>query len=73
MSSEDRLWIAVLIVFRITPLNEYFPLLQQHGLNIGIIILTIGVLTPIASGAIPGKDILKSFMVLTFIKGDSKL
>ena len=54
--------VAVLIVFRITPLSEYFPLLQQHGLNIGIIILTIGVLTPIASGTIPGKDILKSFL-----------
>ncbi|NWK73604.1 DUF441 domain-containing protein [Acinetobacter cumulans] len=52
---------AVLIVFRITPLSEYFPLLQQHGLNIGIIILTIGVLTPIASGKIPGDEILKSF------------
>lgn len=53
---------AVLIVFRITPLSEFFPLLQQHGLNIGIIILTIGVLTPIASGAISGQDILKSFV-----------
>ncbi len=53
---------AVLIVFRITPLEVYFPLLQQHGLNIGIIILTIGVLTPIASGKIPGDEILKSFM-----------
>lgn len=53
---------AVLIVFRITPLSQFFPLLQQHGLNIGIIILTIGVLTPIASGTIPGKDILKSFL-----------
>ncbi len=53
---------AVLIVFRITPLSEFFPLLQQHGLNIGIIILTIGVLTPIASGTIAGNDILKSFL-----------
>lgn len=53
---------AVLIVFRITPLSEYFPLLQQHGLNIGIIILTIGVLTPIASGKISGEAILKSFL-----------
>ena len=53
---------GVLIVFRITPLNEFFPYLQQHGLNIGIIILTIGVLTPIASGKIPGDAILKSFL-----------
>ena len=53
---------AVLIVFKITPLSEFFPLLQQHGLNIGIVILTIGVLTPIASGKIPGEAILKSFL-----------
>ena len=53
---------SVLIVFKITPLSEFFPLLQQHGLNIGIVILTIGVLTPIASGKIPGEAILKSFL-----------
>lgn len=53
---------AILIVFRITPLSEFFPLLQQHGLNLGIIILTIGVLTPIASGKLPGEAILKSFL-----------
>lgn len=54
--------VAVLIIFRITPLSEFFPLLQQHGLNLGIIILTIGVLTPIASGKIAGEAILKSFL-----------
>ena len=26
--------VAVLIVFRITPLSEYFPLLQQHGIRL---------------------------------------
>ena len=34
----------------------------QDGLNVGIIILTIGVLTPIASGKIAADAILKSFM-----------
>ena len=53
---------AVLIVLKITPLNELLPYVQQHGLNIGIIILTIGVLTPIASGKISGESILKSFL-----------
>lgn len=53
---------AVLIVVRISPLDQYFPFLQTHALNIGITILTIGVLTPIASGKIPGEMILKSFM-----------
>ncbi|WP_313659727.1 DUF441 domain-containing protein [Acinetobacter variabilis] len=53
---------AVLIVLKITPLNELLPYVQQHGLNIGIIILTIGVLAPIASGKIPGDSILKSLL-----------
>ena len=53
---------GVLIVFRITPLSEFFPFLQAYGLEVGIIILTIGVLTPIASGKIPGEVILQSFM-----------
>lgn len=54
--------VAVLLVFKITPLSDFFPYLQAHGLNIGIIILTIGVLTPIASGKISGEAILSSFM-----------
>ncbi|MHA3081760.1 DUF441 domain-containing protein [Acinetobacter sp. ANC 5383] len=53
---------ALLIVVRISPLDQYFPFLQTHALSIGITILTIGVLTPIASGKIPGEMILKSFM-----------
>lgn len=53
---------AVLIILKITPLNELLPYVQQHGLSIGIIILTIGVLAPIASGKIPGDSIVKSFL-----------
>lgn len=53
---------GVLIVVKITPLNEFFPYIQAHGLNLGILILTIGVLTPIASGKLSGESILKSFI-----------
>ncbi|KGH50823.1 membrane protein [Acinetobacter idrijaensis] len=53
---------AVLIVLKITPLSSLLPYVQAHGLNIGIIILTIGVLTPIASDKISGESILKSFL-----------
>ena len=49
---------GVLIFFKLTPLSQFFPYLQQHGLNI----LTIGVLTPIASGKLSGETILKSFL-----------
>lgn len=54
--------IGVLIIIKLTPLSEFFPYIQQHGLNIGIIILTIGVLAPIASGKLSGESILKSFI-----------
>lgn len=54
--------IGVLIVIKLTPLSEFFLYIQQHGLNIGIIILTIGVLAPIASGKLSGESILKSFI-----------
>ena len=53
---------AVLLVLKITPLSSLLPYVQAHGLNIGIIILPIGVLTPIASGKISGESILKSFL-----------
>jgi len=53
---------GLLIVLRITPLSEYFSYIQDYGLHVGIVILTIAVLTPIASGKIPGDVIFKSFM-----------
>ncbi len=54
---------ALLIIIKMTPFHEnIFPILQQHGLNIGIIILTIGVLIPIASGKISAQTILQSFL-----------
>lgn len=53
---------GMLLVLKITPLNEMLPYVQTHGLNIGVIILTIGVLAPIASGKISGDSILKSFL-----------
>lgn len=43
---------AVLLLIQQTALSAYLPLLEKHGLNIGIIILTIGVLSPMVSGTI---------------------
>lgn len=53
---------AVLILVKLSPLATYFPYIEQHGLNLGVIILTIGVLAPIASGKINGQNILESFV-----------
>ncbi|WP_238084424.1 DUF441 domain-containing protein [Pseudescherichia vulneris] len=54
--------IMVLIMIRITPLNVYFPWIEKQGLTIGIIILTIGVMAPIASGTLPPSTLLHSFV-----------
>lgn len=53
--------MLVLMLVRMTPLQQYFPWLQKHGLNLGITILFIGVMAPIASGKIPLADIMRSF------------
>ncbi|KAB8313590.1 DUF441 domain-containing protein [Erwinia endophytica] len=54
--------LLVLIVVRMTPLNSLFPWIEKQGVTLGIIILTIGVMAPIASGAIPTSTLMHSFM-----------
>ena len=46
-----------------TLLSKYIPILEQYGVKIGIIILTIGVLAPLVSGKIQLPD-LSSFFKL---------
>lgn len=54
---------ALLIVVKVSPLNTHImPVVEKYGLSLGILILTIGVLAPIASGKISGEVILKSFV-----------
>lgn len=43
---------AVLLIMQQTLLSKYVPYLDQYGIKIGIIILTIGVLAPLVSGRI---------------------
>ena len=51
---------AVLLIMQQTLLSKYIPILEQYGVKIGIIILTIGVLAPLVSGKIQLPD-LSSF------------
>lgn len=65
LSQNHTISIAsvVLIIIKISPLAPLvLPYFQKYGLNIGILILTIAVLTPIASGKISGEVILRSFV-----------
>ncbi|MCO7260858.1 DUF441 domain-containing protein [Dickeya zeae] len=54
--------ILFLVVVRITPLNHYFPWVEKYGLSFGILVLTIGVMAPIASGKISASDVFASFL-----------
>ncbi|EOO1122484.1 DUF441 domain-containing protein [Escherichia coli] len=54
--------ILVLIIVRVTPLSNFFPWIEKQGLSIGIIILTIGVMAPIASGTLPPSTLIHSFL-----------
>ena len=54
--------LLVLIVIRMTPLNSLFPWVEKQGVTVGIVILTIGVMAPIASGAIPISTLTHSFL-----------
>jgi uncharacterized membrane protein (DUF441 family) len=52
---------TVLLLLRLVHLERVFPFLEQYGLQIGVIVLTIGVLSPLASGKISPETIWKTF------------
>lgn len=64
ISSNNTITIAmlVLLLLRVLGLQQTFPWLEKYGLTIGIIILTIGVMTPLASGKISLQMIGQSFL-----------
>ncbi|HFC8502191.1 TPA: DUF441 domain-containing protein [Neisseria oralis] len=43
---------TVLLLMQQTALSQYLPLAEKHGVAVGIIFLTIGVLSPLVSGKI---------------------
>lgn len=54
--------MIVLLLLRVLHLDQTFPWLEKYGLTIGIIILTIGVMTPVASGKISLQTLGESFL-----------
>ncbi|SQI37060.1 Protein of uncharacterised function (DUF441) [Leminorella richardii] len=52
LSHNNTVTIAILtlLILRLTPLEAAFPWVQKYGLTIGITILTIAVMTPLANG-----------------------
>lgn len=64
ISSNSPITIAmvVLLLIRVLGLQQAFPWLEKYGLTAGIIILTIGVMTPLASGKISLQTVGQSFL-----------
>lgn len=64
ISSNSAITIAmiVLLLLRVTHFTQAFPWLEKYGLTIGIIILTIGVMSPLASGKLSLPTIASSFL-----------
>ncbi|MCG7376823.1 MULTISPECIES: DUF441 domain-containing protein [Paenibacillus] len=64
ISSNTPVAVAMvfLLLLRVLNLNQAFPWLEKYGLTIGIIILTIGVMAPLASGKISLQTIGESFL-----------
>lgn len=55
--------VAALVLLLIPQLGleNYFQFIDKHGINIGIIILTIAVLSPVAQGRIAMNEVLAIF------------
>ncbi|MBU5346664.1 DUF441 domain-containing protein [Paenibacillus lautus] len=64
ISSNSAVTIAMLalLLIRVTGFQQAFPWLEKYGLTLGIIILTIGVMSPLASGKMSLQTIDESFL-----------
>ena len=51
-NSSITISATVLLLMQQTALVQFVPLVEKHGLNIGIIFLTVGVLSPLVSGRV---------------------
>lgn len=63
VAKNNSLLVAVgfLLIIKVVGLGDkVFPILQGKGINIGVTIITISVLVPIATGAIGFKDLLEA-------------
>lgn len=53
--------VLFLIAIRILNINNFFLWIEKNSFTTGILILTIGVINPIASGKISAKNVIDSF------------
>lgn len=62
LSSNNSITVAVvfLLLLRVLNLHQAFPWIEKYGLTIGIIVLTIGIMAPLASGKITVQTLYES-------------
>lgn len=61
---NPTIWVSAtaLIIIKFLPHNQpIFSYIQQYGLNLGILLLTIAVIAPIASEQVSSKALMTSF------------
>ena len=51
----------VLLLIKMLGFSTWFPVIESHGINVGITILTMAVLTPIVQGRISTNGMLEAF------------
>jgi uncharacterized membrane protein (DUF441 family) len=64
LSKNNSITVAAvfLLLLKVAQMEHTFPWIERNGLNIGIIVLTIGILAPFASGAVGWQQLLQSFV-----------
>lgn len=62
ISKNATVWIAGLglLLLRLWPGNQPLEWMNQYGLKVGVIILTMGVLSPIALGKLPWTNLVET-------------
>jgi len=53
---------GILLVLQVVRMESVFPVLEERGLEIGLVFLVISVLVPFASGRVPSSQILRTFV-----------
>lgn len=53
---------AILIIIKLLGCDEWFPILENKGMTIGITIITLAILAPVAAGKIPVKEMYDSLL-----------
>ena len=55
---------AIMLILQFLRLQELFPVLEERGLELGLVFLVMAVLVPFAAGRIPPSEIFRSFFTV---------